>query len=146
MVVRVFNRAAGSRCKTRNKLYKECVRIIREALPRAFCFENVPGLASMDQGRVIKQICEDFAASGFNLTWDILNAADYGVPQNRKRVFFIGHRLDTLAMDAENADQTPRLYMGAFAGTIQYPEWFAKKYPALNLNVTGMQQTLPLTA
>ena len=85
---------------SRNRLYKEFVQVLREALPQAFCFENVPGLANMDDSRVIKQVCEDFAAFGYNLTWEFLNAADFGVTQRRKRVFFIGRRNDAMTVDS----------------------------------------------
>src|SRR5690606_1701428 len=56
----------------RNRLYLECVRVVREALPRTFVFENVPGLASMDAGRVVKRICQDFADVGYDVQWDVL--------------------------------------------------------------------------
>jgi DNA (cytosine-5)-methyltransferase 1 len=130
----------------RNQLYKECVRVLREALPRTFLFENVKGLTSMDGGRVIVQICNDFAASGYNLSWDVLDAADYGVPQHRERVFFIGQRVDAISADFGNAGAIPKLYMGAYHGEIQYPAWFVKKYPKLNLSNSGVQQQLPLAA
>ena len=74
----------------------ECVRVIREALPRAFMLENVPGLVSMAKGAIIKQVCEDLAACGYDVSWEILNAADYGVPQNRKRVILVGTRNDAM--------------------------------------------------
>jgi len=65
----------------RNVLYKECVRVIREALPRSFMLENVPGLVSMAKGAIIKQICEDLAVCGYDVNWDILNAADTACPK-----------------------------------------------------------------
>lgn len=105
------------------------MRVVREALPRMFVFENVPGLASMDEGRVIRQICDDLAASGYNLRWDILDAADYGVPQRRKRIFFIGKRIDLMAADMAQPEQVPRLYLAATQGRVQYPEWFIARYP-----------------
>lgn len=126
-----FSTARGKRYidDPRNKLYKECVRVVREALPRMFLFENVPGLASMDGGKVIRQICDDLAASGYNVRWDILNAADYGVPQNRKRVFFIGECLDVMAVDTAKPKRVPRLHLAAIQGQVQYPEWFIVRYP-----------------
>jgi site-specific DNA-cytosine methylase len=118
----------------RNALYKECVRVIGEALPRSFLLENVRGLVSMDKGRIIKQICDDLVSVGYNLTWDVLNAADYGVPQNRHRVMMVGTRNDVMAFDAETG--RTRIHMGAVAGQVTHPDWFRKQYSQL------FQQTL----
>src|SRR5688572_17348254 len=82
----------------RNFLYLECVRIIRDTMPKTFALENVHGLASMDNGAVIRMICGDLANSGYDVKWDKLNAADYGVPQNRIRIFIMGKRVDIASM------------------------------------------------
>jgi DNA (cytosine-5)-methyltransferase 1 len=108
----------------RNKLYKECVRVVREALPRFFIFENVPGIISMKRGLVINQICRDLACCGYDVWWQKLNAADFGVPQHRIRVFFIGLRNDMLYW---NGKDNPQLHMGV-AGRYKHPEFFEKKY------------------
>lgn len=108
----------------RNRLYEECVRIIREALPKSFFLENVAGLVSMEDGAVIRMITRDLAESGYTITWNLLNAADYGVPQNRLRVFITGSRNDVLALCGE----TPSLTIGGAAGPIYHPAWYVKKY------------------
>lgn len=113
----------------RNILYKECVRVLREALPKAFFFENVPGLVSMDKGKIIKRICDDLAASGYNVNWDIHNAADYGVPQNRKRVLFIGLRKDVAKLNATTGKLS--VHMAAIAGEVSHPDWYKAKYPEI---------------
>ena len=110
----------------RNVLYKECVRVIGEALPRSFFLENVPGLVSMDKGRIMKQICDDLVLVGYNLTWDILNAADYGVPQNRRRVIFIGKRIDVMRFDGKTGRTA--VHMGAVRGEVSHPQWFKSRY------------------
>lgn len=110
----------------RNELYKEAVRVIREALPKTFMLENVPGLISMEKGRVIRMICEDLAGCGYNVNWDILNSADYGVPQNRRRVFIMGARCDGLVFNMKTKGHA--LHIGFQKGTIKHPEWFLKKY------------------
>lgn len=112
----------------RNFLYLECVRVIREALPRSFMLENVPGLVSMEKGRIIRMICNDLANSGYNVHWDIHNAADFGVPQNRKRVIIVGMRNDVLVLPAKGG---PQLHIGGAVGTIQHPDWLDKKYPLI---------------
>lgn len=110
----------------RNRLYRECVRVIAEALPKTFFLENVPGLVSMASGAIMRQICADFAGVGYDLSWDILNAADYGVPQRRRRVIFLGRRVDGLVFPARGR---PRVYLGCAAGAVQHPKWFEEKYP-----------------
>lgn len=109
----------------RNLLYQECVRIIREAMPKTFFLENVPGLVSMEKGRVIRMICDDLANSGYQVTWDIHDAADYGVPQRRRRVLILGSRNDVLSSFGEKM----AFNIGGAAGPINHPEWFLKKYP-----------------
>lgn len=111
----------------RNLLYKECVRVIREALPKTFALENVPGLISMEKGAVVKMICRDLAEVGYDVSWDKLNAADYGVPQNRIRVFFFGKRNDVMTFDAKGK-RPPVLHIAGSKGTIKHPDWFIKKY------------------
>jgi DNA (cytosine-5)-methyltransferase 1 len=108
----------------RNVLYKECVRVVREALPKYFVFENVPGLISMARGQVINQICRELAGCGYDVQWDVLNAADYGVPQDRRRIFFIGVRNDAMFFPAHG---NPQLYMGT-GGRYKHPDSFTKKY------------------
>ena len=77
----------------RNFLYKELLRLIKDKQPKFFVGENVKGLLSMQKGQVIDMIVEDFRALGYNVEYRLLKASDYGVPQNRERVFIIGNRL-----------------------------------------------------
>jgi len=109
----------------RNRLYKEFVRVVRGTYPKFILFENVPGLASMAKGEIIKQICVEFANSGYQITWDILNAADYGVPQHRRRIFLIGIRIDVMKFPETGR---PQLHIAALPGEINHPEWFREKH------------------
>ena len=77
----------------RNFLYKELLRMLRDKQPKFFVAENVKGLLSMQQGKVIKMIVNDFESLGYNVEYRLLKASDYGVPQNRERVVIIGNRL-----------------------------------------------------
>src|SRR3989344_3418112 len=113
----------------RNTLYKECVRVVKETLPQMFVFENVPGLVSISKGKILMKICENFAFIGYQVSWDILNAADYGVPQNRKRIFFIGKRCDAMGFDLKTG--RTGLYLGAIKGEIKHPDWFKARYKHL---------------
>ena len=78
----------------RNKLYLSYIRIVDEIKPRAFVIENVPGLVSLFGGQIKDSIIEKFTAMGYKVKYQILCAADYGVPQSRKRVVFVGTRED----------------------------------------------------
>jgi len=77
----------------RNFLYKELLRIIKDKQPKFFVAENVKGLLSMQKGEVIRMIVDDFKALGYHVDYKLLRASDYGVPQNRERVFIIGNNI-----------------------------------------------------
>lgn len=77
----------------RNYLYKEMLRIIKDKQPKIFVAENVKGLLSMQQGKVIQMIVNDFRELGYEVDYKLVNSADYGVPQQRERVIIIGNRL-----------------------------------------------------
>jgi DNA (cytosine-5)-methyltransferase 1 len=77
----------------RNGLYLELLRIIAEKQPLYFVAENVKGLLSLAGGRVFSRILQDFSELGYEVLHALLNAADYGVPQRRHRVFIVGTRI-----------------------------------------------------
>lgn len=74
----------------RNNLIFEFLRLVIEIHPKYFMMENVPGMLSADKGRVFGTFCKMVDDSEYEWDWMTLNAKDYGVPQNRKRVFFAG--------------------------------------------------------
>lgn len=74
----------------RNYLYRAYFRFIRHLEPSAVLIENVPNLRSLGGGRVLEEMISDLEAEGYRTTHKILNAADYGVPQARKRLFIVG--------------------------------------------------------
>jgi len=77
----------------RNFLYKEMLRIIKDKKPKLFVAENVKGILSIEKGQVIQMIKKDFESLGYYVEARLLNAAEYGVPQQRERVIIIGNRL-----------------------------------------------------
>lgn len=81
---------------TRNKLYLAVVHAVDYFKPKVFLIENVPGMATLYKGKVKEQIINTFEDMGYNVsvTDKPLLAADYGVPQFRKRMFFVGFRKD----------------------------------------------------
>ena len=74
----------------RNKLYKNFVRFVEFFKPRAFVMENVPNILSIGGGIVKESIIKDFAELEYSVEYKVLTASDYGVPQNRRRAFFVG--------------------------------------------------------
>lgn len=74
----------------RNKLYKSFVQLVSEIKPKMFVMENVPGLVRLFEGKVKDQVLEDFSNIGYTVKYQILSADNYGVPQQRRRVFFVG--------------------------------------------------------
>jgi len=78
----------------RNTLYLQYVRFVEQIKPEFFILENVKGLLTLKKGYFKKEIIERFTNLGYNVTYKVLRASDYGVPQNRERVFFVGLRKD----------------------------------------------------
>jgi len=76
---------------TRGTLFFELARVLREKTPNHFLFENVKGLLSHDQGRTFQTILGVLSDIGYFVEWQVLNSKDFGVPQNRERVFIVGH-------------------------------------------------------
>lgn len=74
----------------RNSLYLEYVRFVEVVRPAFFILENVPGLLSLAGGQYRDDILVRFSKLGYNMSYKVLRASDYGVPQSRTRVFFIG--------------------------------------------------------
>ncbi len=74
----------------RNSLWSHYLDLVNEIRPAYVLIENVEGLVVMDKGNVCASIVESFASIGYLLKWKLLRCADYGVPQLRKRVIFLG--------------------------------------------------------
>lgn len=89
----------------RNKLFLECVRFVENIQPDFFVFENVPGLVSMEDGRIRDEIEETLSALGYHVKSKVLVATDYGVAQIRKRIFFIGFKEGTPSFPIPTVDK-----------------------------------------
>ncbi|MDO4948862.1 MAG: DNA cytosine methyltransferase [Bacteroidales bacterium] len=74
----------------RNSLYKTFVRMVAYFKPKAFLMENVPNILSIGNGVVRDSILKDFHDIGYSVNYKVCLAADYGVPQNRRRAVFVG--------------------------------------------------------
>ncbi|MBE9156002.1 DNA cytosine methyltransferase [Nodosilinea sp. LEGE 06152] len=77
----------------RNQLYKHFIRLVDHFQPPWIVMENVQGITNIGGGVVLQQIYEDFRKIGYELDCKVINMADYGVPQSRKRAIFVGNRL-----------------------------------------------------
>lgn len=76
----------------RNKLYKAFVAFVAFYKPKSFLMENVPNIISIGNGIIKDTIISDFERLGYNVSYKVLLASDFGVPQNRKRAIFVGLR------------------------------------------------------
>jgi DNA (cytosine-5)-methyltransferase 1 len=77
----------------RNHLFAEFARIVEELQPRFILMENVKSLTTMYKGRFTNHILETFESLGYSMFWQVMDTAEYGVPQIRKRVIFFGTKL-----------------------------------------------------
>ena len=88
----------------RNHLYLEYCRIVEIIKPEFFVLENVKGLTTLAGGAFKEDIIKRFGNLGYNVQYKIVNAANYGVPQNRLRVFFVGIKGKEFVFPSESSD------------------------------------------
>jgi DNA (cytosine-5)-methyltransferase 1 len=88
------NQEGAAKSDPRNRMYRKFLAMLDWIRPRAFLFENVPGILTIGGTNVAEAICEGAAAAGYHVACTALNAAWYGVPQSRERVFILGIRSD----------------------------------------------------
>lgn len=77
----------------RNHLFRHYIRLLEGLEPKFILMENVPGLVSLDGGRTLSDVVTAFEGVGYRVIFKVLNAAQYGVPQERWRLFFLGTNL-----------------------------------------------------
>lgn len=78
----------------RGQLFFDYIRILKDKQPKFFLAENVSGMLANRHSEAVQNIVKCFEGCGYNVSITLVNAADYGVPQDRKRVFYIGFRKD----------------------------------------------------
>jgi DNA (cytosine-5)-methyltransferase 1 len=86
------NRRTRNSANPNNHLYKRFIRFLDVLRPAWFVIENVAGLRTMERGLILQRIIRECKALGYEVNWRELNAADFGVPQVRRRIFIIGNR------------------------------------------------------
>ncbi len=77
---------------TRGLLVYEFIRLLKEIKPKVFVFENVKGLLTHNSGETWNTILKDFESIGYTVKYQVLNAKNYGIPQNRERLFVVGFK------------------------------------------------------
>ena len=77
--------------ETRGTLFFDIARILSHKKPRHFVLENVRGLFSHDSGRTFQTILRVLSDIGYMVQWELLNSKNFGVPQNRERIYLVGH-------------------------------------------------------
>ncbi len=79
----------------RGTLFYEFARVVKETEPKLFLFENVKGLINHDEGRTWRVMHDIFEELGYDVHFRVLNSKDYGIPQNRERIFCLGFKKQT---------------------------------------------------
>lgn len=92
--ISVAGKLAGIKEGTRSGLYYEGMRILKQVKPKYSIIENVKNLTSKKFKESFEQILKDLEDAGYNNYWQVLNAKNFGIPQNRERVFIISIRKD----------------------------------------------------
>ena len=100
----------------RNHLFRHYVRLLRGLSPKVFVLENVPGMLSLEGGHFFDELLKEISSAatadcpGYEVEFKILNAAHYGVPQERFRVVVVGTRRDVAEKVGKVTLPTPRHY------------------------------------
>ena len=121
----------------RNRLFKEFVRFVKIIRPRMFVLENVAAMERHNKGKTIKEIVSSFKEIGYDIKYKVLNAVNYGVPQERRRIFIVGtlgensfeypQEINNIVTVKEAIDDLPKLENGE---TSEIPNHTAMKHSA----------------
>ena len=93
---------------TRGTLFFEIARVLRDKKPSRFLLENVKGLLSHDRGRTVQTIFRVCDELGYDVSWAVYNSKDYGVPQNRERIFIKGYSRTSCGGEVLSVPSTSR--------------------------------------
>ena len=107
----------------RSGLFFEFVRCLKEKQPTNFIWENVKGALSSSLGWDFARVQIEFSEVGYDIEWQVLNAKDFGVPQNRERIFVVGHlrgksESKVFPITSDDRKTTPEGYVEPISGTI----------------------------
>lgn len=131
--------AAGNRdgfADTRGTLFFDVERIVRARKPKGVILENVEGLMNHDNGNTLKVIVRNLKEAGYNVSYNLLNSKNFGVPQERKRVYIVGVRKDISKkpISLTDFDETRKtlgeiLEKGKETSSSPFVKLLLKKYP-----------------
>lgn len=122
----------GKNDKKNGDLFLEFVRFVKGAEPKAFIFENVAGITQSKHNSVIKYMIDNFSGSGYSISYKILNAADFGVPQRRERFFLIGIKnCDLPAFPLRTHSKDNKSWQKFIADLNKKPAYLPKKWKSV---------------
>ena len=100
---------AAGRLDARGTLFEAYCRLLKRIKPVGFLFENVRGILGTNRGKDWQDIVSTFGKLGYRLSYRVLDACDYGIPQHRERLILVGHRLETdfLFPEPSNGPDSP---------------------------------------
>lgn len=111
----------------RNYLYREFDRVLRIVSPKSFVVENVNGMAFGENHDLLRNQLTRYRAAGYRVKWAVLNAKDYGLAQNRRRIFLVGVRSDQLFEyffpEPTHGPTTEKPYVDQRAVIGNFPSW-----------------------
>jgi DNA (cytosine-5)-methyltransferase 1 len=87
----IAGKRMGTECPRGNLIY-EYFRVVEESQPKVFIYENVKGFLSIDKGETFKNFIQSFKDLGYTVYHQVLNTKDYGIPQNRERIYIVGFK------------------------------------------------------
>tara|TARA_R110002126_G_scaffold109583_1_gene246510 strand:- start:8226 stop:9296 length:1071 start_codon:yes stop_codon:yes gene_type:complete len=131
---------------TRGTLFFDIARIIKQKQPRLLLLENVKGLLSHDKGNTFTTIISTLDELGYDIQWQVLNSKNHGVPQNRERVFIIGHlrgtsRPEVFPFDGATEHDNGKIKV---VGNLDSPTWQKRNESIRRVHdVSGLSPTIP---
>lgn len=124
---------AAGKLDKRGNLFESYVKVVGLLKPKAFLFENVRGILATNKGQDFLEIIDAFSALGYTIEKRLLDAEDYGVPQQRERMFIVGHKLGKAFLypkpvfGPDSTSNTPYRKVGEFIADIPFTEEDAKE-------------------
>ncbi len=91
---------------TRGTLFYEYARLVQEIQPKVFIYENVRGLFTHDKGKTWEVIKSVFNSLGYEIDYRVINAVEFGIPQNRRRLFVVGHKKSNIQYKLPVGDES----------------------------------------
>ena len=130
----------------RGTLFFDIARIIKTKRPKVVWLENVKGLLNHDKGNTFAKILETFWELGYDVEWQLLNSKNFGVPQNRERVFIVGYlrtgsRRKIFSERSTSEEFNERKTKIEVAASLQHPGHSGGNYKGMNMIKVGTLRT-----